>query len=231
MTATPANDFIVNAAKRNQPLPPGDLWFTPPLELTDVMGLVGSGERTVLRASAAKAGPLVKFTTTLPGDEALGLPRRTVIRDLRIVGHGKDAYQYGLQLDAAMARLERVEVVHCYLGLAVKWAVDVACRDCIFARNYCNVYIPQLGGEEVTTLRFSGCNIRLADIGVLIHRGYGITFDDRTIIEWNTVAGIKVETIGAVADIRCRDVWFEKNGTDVVAPAGVVALENCWQRG
>lgn len=227
-----ANAQILACAKAGQPLPPGDIWFTPPLDLTDIACLSGTVGQTRLRPLTKRAGPLVKVTSTLPGDSDITLPRRTVIRDLRIVGNGPDAYEYGMQINGALIRLERVELVNCYLGLAIEWAVDVAIRDAVIARNFCNVFIPQVTHTPmVTTLRFSGCSIRVAQqTGVLIQRGCGITFDDRTIIESNGGTGLVVQPLGHVQDVRCRDVWFEANARDIEDPHGLVSLDNCWRQ-
>lgn len=228
--AQAANEVLLDHARTGRPLPPGEFWFTPPLELIDIVSLHGVPGLTILRPLVARPGPLVTLKTTLPGDPLLGLPKRSLLRDLRIVGSGVSAQEYGLLVDAACARIERVEIVNSYLGLAIKWAIDVAVRDSVFRGNDCNVYIPGSGLNTVTTLRFSGCQIREAQTGVLIQNGLGLTFDDRTIIESNRGAGLIVQPRpeGRIADIRCRDVWFENNGRDMDDPAGLVTLDNCW---
>jgi hypothetical protein len=226
-----ANAIIRDFAEKGTTLPAGELRFVPPLDLTDMVGLFGAPSGTTLRAVGGKPGPLVTITTTLPGDVAIGLPKRRVVRDLRIVGNGPDAGEHGLFLDCGCVRFERVEVLNCLHGVVVKWAVDVAFRDAIFSRNACNVYVPGSGLNTVTTLRFSGCNIREAmATGVLIQEGLGITFDDRTIIESNGEVGLRLQTLQntRIKDVICRDVWFENNPRHLDDPQGIARLESCW---
>jgi hypothetical protein len=225
-----SNDQILAAAQAGFCLPPGDFWFTTPLVLTD-LGLSGSPDGgTRLRAlPSAYTGALVIWRTPLAqSDPELGLPRRRVLRDLRIVGNGPTDNCYGLLLDTvACGRVIRVDLVDCYLGLAIGWAVDVAFRDCVFRRNACNIYLPGSGANTITTLRFSGCHVREAyGTGVLIQSGVGVTFDDRTIIESNHGIGVVVDPTSTVSDIRLRDVWFENNGTNYL-PSPYLTLDNC----
>jgi hypothetical protein len=239
----PASDtaLILRAAATGERLPMGEFWFEPPLVLVDPMGLSGTHGRTILRPTAPHAGPLITIKTTLPGDYDLGLPKRVVVSDLRIQGLtrrmnvGSDAvtpvYDYGLLIDAAMLRVERVDIINCYIGVVFQWAVDVAFRDCILRRNQTNVYFsPGQGANTITTVRFTGCSIREAyGHGIVMQNGLGVTFDDRTIIEANLGTGLVIEPAppAVVADVRLRDVWFEANRRDVTDPQRKAMLENC----
>jgi hypothetical protein len=216
----------------------GELWFEPPLVLTDPIGLSGTHGRTILRPTKPHNGPLITIKTTLPGDDDLGLPKRVVVSDLRIQGFGGNSlpkafavYDYGLLIDAAMLRVERVDIINCYIGVVFQWAVDVAFRDCILRRNQTNVYFsPGQGANTITTVRFSGCSIREAySHGIVMQNGLGVTFDDWTVIEANLGTGIVIEEArpAVVAGIRCRDVWFEANGRDVNDPQKKVGVEHC----
>ena len=121
-----------------------------------------------------------------------------------------------------MIRLERVDVIQCYHGVTMGWAVDVSLHDCILRGNTANVYIAgRVGAEATTTIRFRECQIREATYaGVMMAVGIGVTFAD-TIIESNAGYGMIVDA--TVGSVNLDNVWFENNPTNVYDPAGRVS--------
>jgi hypothetical protein len=237
------NAVIEHHARTGQPLPPGDVYFTPPLLLRDVAMLQGTAGRTVLRpdpAAPVTAAPAIIIDTTLPGSHELHYPMRTVVRDLMISGHHAPGSrgQIGVQIVGANIGLENVSVRGFGEGMRLLWSVNNSFLNCRFINNSTNVV---LGGLEssaasgtimVTATRFTGCSFGLAGAsGILIQHGIGIIFE-ACVIEYNAV-GIYVSPQPnlLIKAIVARDCWFEgPEQTDIVDPLHVVRGEGVTAR-
>lgn len=170
-----------------------------------------------IRSTGGFTGPVVTVRNWLPMENVTGVPPRRVIRDLRIECNGPYAspYQYGLMIQGANIRIERLTVLNCYIGVVLQLAVDVSIRDCLLTRNFTNIYAPGSGRATVTTTRFQDCNIREAYAnGILIQNAIQLTFQD-CIIESNRGTGLIVAP-GVIPDayidqVACVSCWFENN--------------------
>jgi len=227
------NASIIEAAKRGIDLPPGDVYFTPPLRLRDIARLRGTAGRTVLKPNTPAGGPLVIIETTSAGDYAIEYPIRQIVEGIRIACLNE--YQTGIYINGGVMTLQDVTVVGCGEGLYVSFGVNIAVRDSLFVKNRVALMLLGQGPPRpsITTVRFSGCRIRGSTMyGARIGHGLGIVFDDSTIFEGNSGTALHVEPAWPQSGISVllRDVWFEANGTDITDPRSLVTIEGLRQR-
>lgn len=212
------NGWIMAYAKRGMALPPGDVWFTPPLRLRDTAKLLGVAGRTVLRPTTATAGVLVLIESSLPGNLETGYPIRQVVQDLALVC--ASPAQVGMEIVGANLTLERVSVSGCGEGIRFTWAVNISISQSQVMWNLTGLYLVGSGPNTVTTIRVRDSIVAGSrNAGVLVRYGLGVTFDT-CIIEGNQGTGVQiVEAQPRGVDVMLRDVWFEANGVHISDPA------------
>ena len=233
------NAVVEQHARTGQPLPPGDVFFTPPLLLRDVACLQGTAGRTVLRpdpAAPVTTAPAIILETTLSGSQEFHYPMRTVVRNLMLSGHHAPGSrgQIGVQIVGANIGLDTVSIRGFGEGMRLLWSVNNSFTNCRLVNNSTNLVLGGLGSSvasgyaNVTATRFVGCSFSLAGANaILIEHGIGLIFD-ACVIENNPV-GIRVNTstpAAPIVGIVVRDTWFEGAGqVDIIDPQHILRAE------
>ena len=226
------NASIIEAAKRGIDLPPGEVYFTPPLRLRDIARLRGTAGRTVLKPNTPTGGPLVIIETTSAGDYAIEYPIRQIVEGIRIACLNQ--YRPG------STSRRRHDVAGCHggwvrRGADVSFGVNIAVRDSLFVKNRVALMLLGQGPPRPVSRPFVSRAAGFAarrSMGRALATGSGSCSTTRPSSKAIQGRRCMLSRRGRNRGITVllRDVWFEANGTDVTDPPSLVTIEGLRQR-
>jgi hypothetical protein len=216
LAALSAAGEIAAATGRWLVLPAGVYRIDGPLRWSNVPGIVGIPDRSIIR-STLHGGRALTIDTTV---DAIGVPSASFVVGLSLDG---SAGQAAIGMDLGSGPLAgRITLSDCVVrgfaapgavGLRVRAVVQGVLERLLVTRNSTNVLIEGPTPAFPTTVTFEGCNIRESlGAGLVVRGGYALRFRN-CIFESNGEEGVLIAPFQGRTVLMCsiEDAWFENN--------------------